>query len=219
MRIDTHTINILKNFAKINPSIIIDAGNILRTISNTKSVFARAEVSSTFSRKFAIYNLDKFVATLSLFNDPDLVFEDKFVSISDGKKKTKYVYASEDSLKVKAPNKEITLPNVEVTFNLTNETLRDVEKSLGILELSDIVVVGDGESVYVQAEDIKNPSADVFSIKVGETSKTFRAVFRPENIRVIPGDYEVSISSKGISHFKGPMAEYWIAVETTSTFD
>jgi|FreactcultuFSWF8_1027224.scaffolds.fasta_scaffold00499_21 hypothetical protein len=218
MKINVQTINILKNFAKINPSIIITEGNIIKTISNTKSVYARAEVETEFNTRFAIYNLDKFVATLSLFNDPDLVFTEKYVTITDGKKKTKYVYASEDSLKVKVPTKDITLPSSEVTFTLTSETLRDIEKSLGILDLTDIVVVGDGVNVLVQAEDVKNPSADVFSVNVGNTDKTFRAVFRPENIRIIPGDYEVSISSKGISHFKGTVAEYWIVVESTSTF-
>jgi len=217
MKIDANTINVLKNFAKINPSIVIQEGNTLKTISPSKTIMAKANVTTDFGKRFAIYNLDRFLSTLSLFSNPELNFKEKFIDISDENKNTHYTYADEGAI-TKAPEKEINLPSVDVTFTLTNDNLKDVEKAAGVLQLPEIVVAGDGTNVYLQAADSKNPSGDVYSIAIGTTDKTFKAIFKSENIKIIPGDYTVNICSKGISHFKGTDAEYWIAVESTSTF-
>jgi len=217
MKIDTNTIAVLKNFAKINPSIVIPVGNTLKTMSPSKTIMAKADVTTTFDQRFAIYNLDRFISTLSLFNDPELTFGDKFVTISDSNKKTQYMHADEATI-TKAPEKEINLPSVDVTFTLTNDNLKDVEKAAGVLQLPEIVVSGNGTTVYLQAADSKNPSGDIYSISIGTTDKTFKAIFKSENIRIIPGEYQVSISARGISNFKGAVAEYWIAVEGSSTF-
>ena len=217
MKISTNTVNVLKNFAKINPSILIQEGNTLKTISPSKTIMAKANIDTDFSKKFAIYNLDRFLSTMSLFDDPDLTFGENSVSITDGERKTNYVYADEATI-TKAPENEISLPSVDVTFTLTNEHLKDVEKAAGVLALPEILVVGDGSTVYLQAADSKVPNGDGYSIKIGETNKTFKAIFKAENIKIIPGEYEVSISSKGISHFSAEEAEYWIAVEQSSSF-
>ena len=217
MKIDVNTVNVLKNFAKINPSIVVTEGNVLKTISPTKTIMAKAKVKTEFSQRFAIYNLDRFISTLSLFTDPELKFKDKFVDISDENRKTHYVYADENTV-TKAPDREINLPSVDVTFRLTNDALKDVEKAAGVLGLPEIVVVGDGQNIKLQAEDVKNPSGDVYSVVIGTTDKAFKAIFKAENIKIIPGDYDVSISSKGISHFLHEDVEYYIAVEQNSTF-
>jgi hypothetical protein len=146
-----------------------------------------------------------------------LNFGERFVTISDDNKTTNYVYADEATV-AKAPEKEINLPSVDVTFRLTNDNLQDVEKAAGVLQLPEIVVSGDGSKVYLQAADTKNPSGDIYSVIIGETDKVFKAIFKSENIKIIPGEYEVSICSRGISLFKGDEAEYWIAVESHSTF-
>jgi hypothetical protein len=217
MKISTNTVNVLKNFAKINPSIVVQEGNIIKTISPSKTIMAKAKVETEFTKRFAIYNLDRFISTVSLFTDPELKFGDKSVEIYDGNKKSQYTYADETTI-TKAPDKEINLPSVDVTFTLTNEHLKDVEKAAGVLGLPEIVVFGDGRNVFLQAADTKNPSGDVYSINIGDTEKTFRAIFRSDNIKIIPGDYEVTISSRGISHFSGKDVDYWIAVEQSSTF-
>lgn len=217
MKLTTNTVNIFKNFSKINPSILIQEGNVLKTISPSKTIMAKAKVDNDFSRKFAIYNLDRFISTVSLFNDPELKFGDKSVEIFDGNKKSQYTYADESTI-TKAPDKEINLPSVDVRFTLTHDNLKDVEKASGVLSLPEIVIVGDGTNVFIQAADTKNPSGDVYSINIGDTDKTFKAIFKAENIKIIPGDYEVSISSRGISHFSGKDVEYWIAVESSSQF-
>lgn len=217
MKLTTNTVNIFKNFSKINPSILIQEGNVLKTISPSKTIMAKAKADNDFSRKFAIYNLDRFISTISLFNDPELKFGDKSVEIFDGNKKSQYTYADESTI-TKAPDKEINLPSVDVKFTLTHDNLKDVEKASGVLSLPEIVIVGDGTNVFIQAADTKNPSGDVYSINIGDTDKTFKAIFKAENIKIIPGDYEVSISSRGISHFSGKDVEYWIAVESSSQF-
>lgn len=217
MKISTNTVNVLKNFAKINPSIVVQEGNVLKTISPSKTIMAKANVETDFTKRFAIYNLDRFISAVSLFNDPELKFGDKSVEIFDGNKRTQYTYADESTI-TKAPDKEINLPSVDVSFLLTWDNLKDVEKAAGVLSLPEIVVMGDGKNVFLQAEDSKNPSGDVYSINIGDTDKAFKAIFKAENIKILPGDYQVTISSRGISHFSGKEVEYWIAVEQSSTF-
>jgi hypothetical protein len=217
MKIDATTIAVLKNFSKINPSIAINEGNVLKTISTSKTIMAKANVQTNFEQKFAIYNLDRFISSLSLFESPELTFRDRYVTISDGNKKINYTFADESTI-LKAPEKTLTLPSEDVKFTLTNAVLKDIEKGLSVLGLPEIVVVGDGTTVSIQAADTKNPSGDIYSVDIGTTDKTFKAIFKSENIKIIPGDYEVIISAKGISLFKNEVAEYFIAVESTSSF-
>lgn len=217
MQISTNTLNVLKNFAKINSSIFIQEGNTLKTISPSKTIMAKAVVDTEFPKSFAIYNLEQFISTLSLFDNPELTFNERTVTISGGNSKSEFVFADESTI-TKAPDKEITLPSVDVTFKITNDNLKEVEKAAGVLSLPEIIVSGDGENVFLQAADSKNPSGNVFSIKLGQTDKSFKAIFKAENIKIIPGEYEVAISSRGISNFSGSEVEYWIAVEQNSQF-
>lgn len=216
MNIDTKTTQVLKNFAKINPSIVFKEGNVVKVISPTKTIMAKATVPTTFDRRFAIYNLDRFLSAVSLFTNPDLSFGEKSVTISEDHRVTKYSYADESTF-IKVPEKDIELPSVDVSFRLSNTALKEVEKALGVLGLPEIVVRGENGKMLLQASDTKSPN-DVYSVELGETDKTFCAVFKTENIKILPGDYDVSICSRGISHFKGEDIEYWIAVEQHSTF-
>lgn len=217
MKIDKNTLVVLKNFSKINPSIIVNEGNTLKTVSTSKTIMGKAVVSTMFEKKFAIYNLDRFLSTLNLFNEPELTFHEKFVQIDDSNRSVNYTYADE-SVIIKAPEKDISLPTEDVKVTVTNSDYKDVEKALSVLSLPEIVISGDGEHVYLQAVDTKNPSGDVYSVTIGQTSKKFRAIFKAENIKVLPEDYEVTVCSKGISLWKSDKVEYFIAVETTSTF-
>ena len=218
MKLDTKTVNVLKNFSLINPSILFKEGNVITTISPSKTIMAKAVVPTQFEKKFAIYNLVRFIGSLSLFNDPVLTFKDKFVTIADGDKSVNYTFADEATIKA-PPEKEIKLPSVDVSFTLTDAHLKEVIKALGVLQLPEIAVVGDGKNVLLQAIDSKNPSGDTYSVNVGTTNKTFRVIFKGENLlKIFAGDYEVEISSKGISHFKGADPENWIAIEASSTF-
>jgi hypothetical protein len=218
MQLDSRTTQILKNFASINPSIMFKPGNKLSTISAGKTVMARANINQEIPSPFAIYDLSRFLGTLSLFNEPTLSVQEKYMEISQGKRKINYTF-TEPSLIVTPPDKEIKLPDPEVSFSITADELAEVMKALSVLSLPEIAVVGDGSRITVQAVDSKNPSGDNYSVDVGETSNTFRMIVRAENLKLLPGDYNVQISSKGLSHFSSGDVEYWIAVETNSTFE
>jgi hypothetical protein len=217
MKIDTNTINILKNFAKINPSIVIPEGNVLKTISPSKTIMARATIDSTFEKRFAVYNLDSFIANLSMFNDPDITFGTSNISIREGSYKQNIPYADESAV-TKLPANDVVLPSVDATFTLTQEHFKRLERAAGINSLPELMVIGDGSKLYLQVDDSKTPNGNLMSIEVGDSNKVFKAIFRLDNIRILPGDYEVNICSRGISHFSGNGVEYWIAVEQNSTF-
>ena len=217
MKLSPKTISLLKNFSTINPSIVIKPGSNLATISPTKSIMARAAVPDTFTTEVAIYNLSRFISSYSLLDDPDIEFGPNSLTMKSSGASSVYHY-SDASLIMIPPEKEIKIPSVDVQCRVSNKDLQGVMKALGVLGLPDIAFIGDGEKIMLAAIDNKNQSTDTYSIEVGATNKTFRAIFRPENIKMIDGDYEVEISSKGISVFTGPEATYWIAVEQTSQF-
>lgn len=217
MNIDQNTINVLKNFATINPSIVIKEGNVLETISSTKTIKAKATVTTAFSRRFGIYNLSRFISTLSLFNEPDVEFGDNALTISDGDKSVQLTYSDESTI-IKVPEKKILLPSVDVSVTLTNDNLKAVEKALGVLSVPEIIISGRDGKVYIEAADSKNPSGDFYSIEIGESDNNFRAIFKSENIKILPGDYSIEICSKGISKWFNDEVEYFIAVESSSTF-
>jgi hypothetical protein len=197
---------------------MIKRGNQVRTISPTKSVLARAFLNQEFDATFAIYDLSRFLGTISLFNEPELIFKDSYVEIIEDNNKFKYAF-SDPSLIMVAPDKEIELPTPEVCFTMTEEALGRVMKALSVSQLPDIAVTGIKGRILLQAIDTKGSTNDSFSVEVGETDANFRMVFRSDNIKLIPGKYDVSISSEGLSHFKGENVEYWIAVESNSKYD
>ena len=217
MKINNKTLNILKNFATINPSIIVKPGNILKTISSSKTILARAEVPDTFDYPFAIYNLSQFIGCISMFTDPDLDFDESSVTISDGKNKIVYHYA-DSSIILAPPDKDINIPSVDAEFKISATDIPSVAKALSILELTEIAFVGDGDNILIQAIDSKNPSSNQYSVKVGATDKVFKAIFKPDNLKMVPDDYVVTLSSKGLSKFVGTEATYYVAIEATSTF-
>lgn len=218
MKLDTKTTTVLKNFSSINPSILFREGNTIKTVSPTKTIMAKATVPTNFERKFALYNLSKFLGTLSFYTDPDIKLNDKNLVITDGNgSSTTLSYADENTIKV-APDKEVALPSVDASFTITNASLTNIMKMLGNLGVPEVAIIGDGTSLSVAALDSKNPGSEVHTEKVGVTDKVFRAIFKAENLKLLPGDYSVDVCSKGISHFKGDNVEYWVAVEQNSTF-
>jgi hypothetical protein len=218
MKFDSRTLQILKNFSTINPSIQFKPGKTLSTISTGKTIMARAKIAQDISGQFAIYDLSRFLGTISLFSDPELDVQEKFMEIREGQRKLNYTF-TEPSLIVTPPDKDIKLPDPEVKFSLDATDLQEVLKALAVLSLPEIAVVGDGESITVQAIDSKNPSGDVYSVKVGDTTNVFRMIIRADNLKLLPGAYEVEISAKGLSKFTGAEVEYFVAVESNSTFE
>jgi hypothetical protein len=217
MQLTPETQNLLQSFAKINNSIIIKSGDTLSTISNSKAVLAKAKLNQEFPSQLSIYDLSKFLSVLSLFQEPDLDIKEKFAVISAGDKKLNFTF-SDESLITQPPAKDIKFPDPEVKVDLSQETISDILKAQGVLRLPELGLVGDGKKVYLQALDSKNSSADAFSIEVGSTKLKFKVIFKAENIRLLSDNYEVSVTSKGLSHWKGERVEYYIAIEANSTF-
>lgn len=217
MKLSENTISILKNFSLINPSISVKPGNVIRTISPQRSIFASATVEEVFPESFAIYELNKFTSVLSLFEEPDLEFYDKYLKIIKGKYNTRYVYADESTI-ILPPEKEIKLPSVDIEFDLSAADLNKITRALSVLHMPEISIVGDDGTIYVKAIDNKNANADSFSIAVGVTDKVFNMIIKSENLKIMPKDYKLQISSKGIVKFTSADLNYWIATDARSKF-
>jgi hypothetical protein len=218
MKLSKETVNLIKNFAGINSNLLLKQGNKLATISGQKNVMADATVTETFP-DFAIYDLNEFLGAMSLFDDPELDFQDKYVSIKQGSMNIKFFAA--DASNLTAPQKAITFPDAEINFRMTSSMLDMIKKTSSVLRAADVSIVGDGSKVVAVVGDKKNASGNSFSEPVGDTDKTFKVNLKVENLKMLPGDYDVSISSKKISRFKSPSNDlvYYVAVEADSTFD
>jgi hypothetical protein len=217
MQLSNDTVNILKNFSAINQSIVFKEGNVVKTISPQKTVMAIATVEDEFPQQAGIYNLPRFLSVCSMHESPQLDFGDRFVTITEGKSKTKYVYA-DPSMIITPPEKEINLPSVDMTVTLSPDNLSKVLKATSVLQLPEIAFVGENGTCYLRAIDSANPSADSFGVELGETDDTFSLIIKTENLQIMPLEYEVELSSKGISRFKSDKVTYFIAIESKSTY-
>lgn len=211
------TLGVLKNFSSINGGILFRQGNTLRTVSPQKTIMAKAEIDETMERDFAIFELPRFLGAMSLFENPEVDFGEVAATIKSGKQKLVYAYADAATITV-APAKDISFPVPEVMFNMKSVDFLKVQRAGHVMGLPEIAVTGDGSSIYLKAVDSKNPTSDAFVIEVGETDKTFNAIFKSENLKMIHNDYDVSISSKGIAKFDVSKLTYWVATEATSKF-
>ena len=220
MKLSDNALAILKNFAGINNSILVKQGNKLRTISVAKNILAEAEIKEDFPRDFAIYDLNQFLNGLSLHQDPDLDFnQDSYLSIKEGKRRVKYFFADPNVI-IAPPEKEITLPSQDVCFQLDSVTLEKLTKAAAVYQLPDMSAIGENGIIKLVVRDKKNDTSNEYAIIVGETSDDFEFNFKVENIKIIPGAYEVVVSSKLLSQFTNTQhnLKYYIALEPDSTF-
>lgn len=217
MKLSTETLNILKNFSSINQSILFKEGNVVRTISPQKTVMAIATVQEDFPRQAGIYNLPRFLSVCAMHESPEIDFGEKFATITEGRSKTKYVYADE-SMIITPPDKDINLPSADVTVSLSSSDLSKVLKATSVLQLPEVAFVGEDGVCFLRAIDNNNPSADSFGVEVGETNDTFSLIIKTENLQIMPLDYKVSLSSKGISKFENEKVSYFIGIDSKSTY-
>ena len=220
MKLSKHTLNMLKNFSDINMSIEIKEGNILRTVSVQKNILAQAELEDSFPQDFAIYELNRFLGAISLFDDPEFKLNGKSTNIGTARHSVDYVYC-DPSMIVTPPENNINFPEPEVKFTLTQDALSQVMKASNVLGTPEIAVESDSGNINIKALDVNNDSTDTFTVNLDEKSDNkFKFVFKTENMKMLPGNYDVEISSKGISHFtmQGQKLQYWIATEASSTF-
>lgn len=216
MKLSKETIALLKNFATINGNLLIKPGSNLSTISASKSVYATVDVTEDFPSQFGIYDLNEFLGVIALFNDPELNFTDKYVSIKEGRNSVKYFGADETVLV--APSKALKVPPADIEFNLTTEQVNMVLRTSGVLRAPDVTISGDGEVLKIIVGDRKNSSGNNYVMEVGETDSVFNANIRVDNIKMIPGDYKVELAAKKIAKFSNGSLQYVLSLEADSTF-
>ena len=217
MKLSNDTKEVLKNYATINANLLVSPGNKIATMSQMKNIVSTATVSDTFDTDFAIYDLNEFLSALSLFNDPELTFNDQSVRIAQGSQDLTYFYS--DPSVVTTPKTEISMPSVDASFTLTKDTFNQVLKAAAVLGVPDMVLdIGNDSIMDLRVSDRKNDTSNSFSIEVGAESpaKGKKFYFKVENLKLLSGDYEVEVSEKGISRFKNVNkdVEYYIALET-----
>ena len=220
MKLSDKTLSLLKNFSTINQSILFKQGSKLRTISVMKNILAEATVEEELPKDFGIYDLNQFLNGMGLHQSPELDFEnDGHVVIREGRMRSKYFFA-DPSVIITPPEKEITLPTEDVKFELSTQQLDKLLKAAGIYQLPDLAVIGEAGVVKLLVRDKKNDTSNDFSVVVGETDKQFSFNFKIENIKILPGTYEVVVSQKLLSKFtnKDCDLQYYIALEPDSTF-
>jgi len=219
MKLSENTINILKNFASINPSLLVNPGDVLTTMTVTKSIYAVATVEETFPSRFAIYEMSKFLGVISLFKEPEFNFGTKQVKILSENQSVNYTFADPSMIVAPDPNKSINFPAADVEFSISQEELQRVVRATAVLQLPDIAVVGDGQTITITATNSKNPTTDIFGISVGETDKTFSMYFDVSDIiKLISADYSVKISARGLSQWKSSNVLYYVATKANSSF-
>ena len=219
MKLSNETLTVLKNFSSINQGIQFKQGTKLTTVSAGKTVLAQANLKDVFPQDFCVYDLNQFLSVHSLHKDSDLSFDDSNVIFKSGRSSTKYRKTAKEMI-VTPPEKEITLPSVDVSFTLSEEDYNNIMKVASVLSSPHIAVESDGNAVQLVAFDAQDNSAHTNSIQVGEgNGKKYKIVFKTENIKMIPGSYAVEISFKGIGHFKNTKddIQYWIAFEAKET--
>ena len=220
MKLSDKTLTLLKNFSSINQSILFKKGSSLKTISVMKNILAEATIEEDLPTDFGIYDLNQFLNGLGLHQNPDLDFENQgHVVIREGRSRTKYFFA-DPAVIVTPPDKEITLSSEDVSFELSTTQLDKLLKAAAIYQLPDLAVVGGDGVVKIVVRDKKNDTSNDFSIIVGETDSTFSFNFKVENIKILPGTYDVVVSQKLLSRFtcRDYDLTYYIALEPDSTF-
>ncbi len=216
MRLSEQTVSLLKNFASINQNLQFKEGNKLSTISAQKNILVNAEIPESFPTDFAIYDLNKFLGAMSIFQDPELEISERSMTVGG---KLNYVFADPSMILV-PPDKELAFPEPEASFTLTNADFTQVIKAASLLGLPHICVVGNGSQITLEATDVNNSASDDYKTEVGTTDVTFNLVFKIENLKLFSGDYNVELTSKGISKFThtSNTLQYFIATESDSSF-
>ena len=216
MKLSEQTVSLLKNFASINQNLQFKTGNKLSTISAQKNILVNAEIPETFPSNFAIYDLNKMLGVMNLFQDPELEIGDKTMKIGG---KVDYMFA-DPTMIVTPPEKELSFPEAEVSFILTNVELSQTLKAAAMLGLPHICIEGKDGKINLVATDVHNSSSDEYKSELGDTGVVFNMVFKIENLKLYAGDYDVELTSKGITKFSHQSSnlQYFIATESDSTF-
>ena len=215
MKLSDETVSVLKNYSTINQNLMIKSGQALTTMSAMKNIVAKSTVAENFERDIAIYDLNEFLSILSTYDDVDIEFCESFLILREGNKNTSYPYS--DPSVVTSVTKDITMPECELKFSLSSDVLSNIQKAAAVIGAPDMVL----ENGSLRVTDKKNDTANAYSTALNRTDDmNYKFWFKVENLKLLPGTYDVSVSSKRISHFKNTNVdiEYFIALEPESYF-
>jgi len=224
MKLSNDTLNVLKNFASINPNLVFKPGQKLKTISEAKTILASADIVEDFPIEFGVYDLNEFLSILNLIEDPELEFEDKSVLIKNSSvnnQKVRYFYSSPEILTT--PQKDIQMPEPEVGVNLSDDVLNQIRKAAALLGHTELSIQGEDGVVTASVFDSKDATSNSFTMELDKDNackNEFNFVVSIPNLKLLPGDYFVSISSKLISNWTNSNypVEYFVALEKSSTY-
>ena len=219
MYLSSDTVQILKNLSTINQSILIKPGKVLSTMSVMKNILVSADITEKFEKQVAIYDLNQFLNCLSLVPGAELNLAENSIEITDGTTSIDYRY-SDPSVITAPPDKKLELPSQDVCVVLTEDQLESARKAAAVLQIPDVSLIGDGESIFLTVRDKKNTGSNSYKVEVGETDDVFCFNMRVENLKLIAGDYDVIISAKNLAYFTNHSrpVSYFIAMEPDSTF-
>ncbi len=222
MQISNETFEILKNFAMINPSIALNPGSILQTVAPSKTVMAKADIKDEFPSTGAIYDLNRFLGVVSLFEQPTFDFGESGVKIKGKNNSVNYTFADPSMIVTPPSDKSIDVDNPDVELDITWSKLSNVLKAANVLQVPEVAIKSNNGIINLMAIDSKNPTADTYQQEVGNSNVDYNFIFKTENFKMMSADYNVKINKQGISQFtsnsEGPQLTYWIAVESHSTY-
>ena len=222
MTLSAETVAVLKNFASINPSLLVKQGQTLATVCPSKRILAEATVSEEFPREFAIYDLSKFLGILSLFKEPELEFTETNLVISSsgggGSRSVKYFYSNPEFITNKA-DKKVKMPNLALEFELSSDDLQSILRAASVLQAPDVCIVSENGEIGIRVCDKKNPTANSWYLSLNtESDIKFCFWFSVDTLKMMAGDYKVSVAQKAVAKFEGEAATYWVAMESDSTY-
>ena len=223
MQLSDTTLDILRNYSAINQNLLIEPGNVIKTVNESRTILSTATIAESFPKEIGIYDLNEFIGAMSLVQKPTLDFKDEYITLSDesGRASVKYFTAAKETLTKQ--QKTLSMPEADVKFKLDNDTFNKLKKAASTLGHKELSITAKDGVLSLSVVENQNATSNAFSIDIdGEFKQdaVFNFIISISNLKILPGDYEVEISSKLITQFKNkeiPL-KYWIALEKTSTY-
>lgn len=227
MKLSDDTLTVLKNFSSINHNMVFSPGKSVSTISEARNILTTAGIAEEIPQQFGIYDLTQFLGVLGLVDEPDVKFEEKFAIVGDtvGRSRVKYFFTDVEMLTSPGEtmlNKARGMDNFEVKFTLDQTTLNSLKKAASALGHNSVAITPNNGSISLTVFEPADSTSNSYSIDVPGTYEDddFNLIISISNLKILPGDYDVSLSSKLMSKFshKEKDVQYWIALEKTSTY-
>jgi len=215
-----NTLSILKNFASLNSNLLVKPGNVIKTITPSKNGMAIANVEETFNTEFGIWDLNKFLGVVSLFNNPSFDFGQKSMKIKNGGNAIVNYFYSEPRL-LSVPTKDVIMPQVDVSAAMTEKQFSELQKAASVMQLPDLSFTSDAGSIVAMVSDLSDPTSNTYKITVEDkyNGVDFKFNFKMENIKILPGDYKINFAKNVVGEFinKNISLTYWFAMEANTS--